>query len=66
MPLLLNSVSLAMKKGLFVTGSGKSPVQKLSDTIIPSLLDALKKVIYLVLQQKLTNIDTIFRKFLSL
>uniref|UniRef100_M1CW37 Karyopherin-beta 3 variant n=1 Tax=Solanum tuberosum TaxID=4113 RepID=M1CW37_SOLTU len=44
MPLLLNSASCAMKKGLLVTGHGKSPVQKLSDTIISSLLDALKKV----------------------
>ncbi|KAK4728042.1 hypothetical protein R3W88_021030 [Solanum pinnatisectum] len=43
MPLLLNSASFAMKKGLLVTGCGKSPVQKLSDTIISSLLDALKK-----------------------
>ncbi|KAH0714029.1 hypothetical protein KY290_009023 [Solanum tuberosum] len=43
MPLLLNSASCAMKKGLPVTGCGKAPVQKLSNTIIPSLLDALKK-----------------------
>ncbi|TMW85305.1 hypothetical protein EJD97_023354 [Solanum chilense] len=43
MPLLLNSASCAMKKELPVTGCGKCPVQKLSNTIILSLLDALKK-----------------------
>ncbi|MCD7453686.1 hypothetical protein HAX54_021877 [Datura stramonium] len=43
MPLLLNSAACAMKKGLPVIGCGKSPAQKISDTIIPALLDALTK-----------------------
>ncbi|XP_069143869.1 uncharacterized protein [Solanum lycopersicum] len=53
MPLLLNSASCAMKKGLLVTGCGKSPVQKLSDTIISSLLDALKKESKVQIQARL-------------
>ncbi|KAH0642676.1 hypothetical protein KY289_033650 [Solanum tuberosum] len=53
MPLLLNSASCAMKKGLLVTGYGKSPVQKLSDTIISSLLDALKKESKVQIQARL-------------
>ncbi|KAH0648316.1 hypothetical protein KY285_033564 [Solanum tuberosum] len=53
MPLLLNSASCAMKKGLLVTGHGKSPVQKLSDTIISSLLDALKKESKVQIQARL-------------
>ncbi|KAH0646722.1 hypothetical protein KY284_034606 [Solanum tuberosum] len=53
MPLLLNSASCAMKKGLLVTGCGQSPVQKLSDTIISSLLDALKKESKVQIQARL-------------
>lgn len=55
MPLLLNSASCAMKKELPVTGCGKCPVQKLSNTIILSLLDVLKKVNNLVLQQNINQ-----------
>ncbi|KAK4360035.1 hypothetical protein RND71_022264 [Anisodus tanguticus] len=44
MPLLLNSAACAMTNRFPVTGFGKSPVQKLSDTIITALLDALKKI----------------------
>ncbi|XP_059309488.1 uncharacterized protein LOC132060469 [Lycium ferocissimum] len=44
MPLLLNSAACAMEKELPVIGCGKSPVKKLSDTIITALLDALRKI----------------------
>lgn len=49
MPLLLHSAASATKKGLPLTGCSEPPVQKLFDTIIPALLDALKKVINLEL-----------------
>ncbi|KAL3361543.1 hypothetical protein AABB24_014427 [Solanum stoloniferum] len=42
-----------MKRGLLVTGCGQSPVQKLSDTIISSLLDALKKESKVQIQARL-------------
>ncbi|KAG5592162.1 hypothetical protein H5410_042676 [Solanum commersonii] len=42
-----------MQKGLLVTGCGQSRVQKLSDTIISSLLDALKKESKVQIQARL-------------
>lgn len=57
MALLLHSADFAVRKGLPVTGCGKPPVQKLFDSIIPALLDALQKVINLELQQKFNQIS---------
>ncbi|XP_059307198.1 uncharacterized protein LOC132058844 [Lycium ferocissimum] len=53
MPLLLNSAACAMEKELPVTGCGKSPVKKLSDTIITALLDALKEESNIQIQARL-------------
>ncbi|KAJ8551722.1 hypothetical protein K7X08_021737 [Anisodus acutangulus] len=53
MPLLLNSAACAMTNRFHVTGFGKSPVQKLSDTIITTLLDALKKELNIQIQARL-------------
>ncbi|CAN4114708.1 unnamed protein product [Withania somnifera] len=53
MPLLLQSVASATTKGLPVTGCSKPPLQKLFDTIIPALLDALKKESKIQIQARL-------------
>ncbi|KAJ8526273.1 hypothetical protein K7X08_028750 [Anisodus acutangulus] len=53
MPLLLHSAACAMTNRFPVTGFGTSPVQKLSDTIITALLDALKKELNIQIQARL-------------
>ncbi|XP_070033090.1 uncharacterized protein [Nicotiana tomentosiformis] len=55
MPLLLHSVAFAVRKGLPVTGCGKPPVQKLFDSIIPALLDALQKESKVQIQARLLD-----------
>lgn len=46
MPLILHSAKSAVEKRL-LQGFNESPVKKLSDDIIPALVDALRKVILL-------------------
>ncbi|XP_070033078.1 uncharacterized protein [Nicotiana tomentosiformis] len=55
MALLLHSADFAVRKGLPVTGCGKPPVQKLFDSIIPALLDALQKESKVQIQARLLD-----------